>query len=214
MPLKNDFDGLTAGTIRDFVSQGREEDLHLDFKTVAAPTLSPDDRRNLAIALSGFANSDGGIIVWGVDARLNSQGVDCASALVEVPNVQLCLTKLNEFTGQCVSPLVDGVNHRAIETTGGAGFCASLIPASQSGPHMAKCREDRYYKRSGSVFYRLEHFDLEDLFGRRPKPALHLVHRLRNWSHVSAKPRNELNSFGLKHARDRRSRTSSRCYPA
>jgi hypothetical protein len=37
---------------------------------------------------------------------------------------------------------------------------------------MAKLGEDRYYKRSGDSFYRMEHFDLEDMFGRRQKPIL------------------------------------------
>jgi hypothetical protein len=37
---------------------------------------------------------------------------------------------------------------------------------------MAKLGEDRYYKRSGDSFYVMEHFDLEDMFGRRQKPKL------------------------------------------
>jgi hypothetical protein len=37
---------------------------------------------------------------------------------------------------------------------------------------MAKFGDDRYYKRSGDSFYRMEHFDLEDMFGRRQKPNL------------------------------------------
>lgn len=43
---------------------------------------------------------------------------------------------------------------------------------------MAKLGEDRYYKRSGASFYRMEHFDLEDMFGRRKKPSLNLNVRL------------------------------------
>jgi hypothetical protein len=37
---------------------------------------------------------------------------------------------------------------------------------------MAKLGEDRYYKRSGGAFYVMEHFDLEDVFGRRQKPKI------------------------------------------
>jgi len=175
MALKDDFDAINVDTVRRFVADGREEDVHLDFKIVSDPSLSRDDRKNFAIALAGFANSDGGIVVWGVDARPNAQGVDCASALREIPNVQQCLTKLNEFTGQFASPIVDGVVHRLIPSVGGAGFCVSLIPSSDSGPFMAKGGEDRYYKRSGSGFYRLEHFDVSDMFGRRRRPLLKLV---------------------------------------
>jgi Schlafen, AlbA_2 len=174
MGLRDDFEAITLDTIRGFVNDGREEDLHLDFKNVVDPALARDDRKTLATAVSGFANSDGGIIVWGIDARPNAHGVDCASALREIPNVQLCLTRLNEFTGQCVSPIVDGVIHKAVPSSGAAGLCASLIPSSDSGPHMAKGGEDRYYKRSGSAFYRLEHFDVADMFGRRRRPLLTL----------------------------------------
>jgi hypothetical protein len=37
---------------------------------------------------------------------------------------------------------------------------------------MAKGGVDRYFKRSGAGFYRMEHFDIEDMFGRRKKAKL------------------------------------------
>ncbi len=43
---------------------------------------------------------------------------------------------------------------------------------------MAKLGEDRYYKRSGTGFYKMEHFDVADMFGRRRKPLLDLVIRV------------------------------------
>lgn len=172
MALEDDYSAIDLDAVRAFVANAREEDLHLDFKNAQDSGLGPDDRRNLAVALSGFSNSDGGIIVWGVDARPNAQGVDCATNLSEIPNAQQYLTRLNEFTGQLVTPLVDGVSHKVIQAGGQRGFCVSLIPVSDAGPHQAKGREDRYYKRSGSAFYRLEHFDIADMFGRRRRPVL------------------------------------------
>src|SRR4051812_6722966 len=180
MDLAETFEKLDETAIKAFVAEGQEEHLHLDFKTVTSAHLShKDDKRNLAKALSGFANSDGGLIVWGVDARKNAQDIDCAGALVEISPIQLFVGRLNELTGQAVSPLVDGVRHKAIATTGDRGFAVSLIPESASGPHMAKLGEDRYYKRSGASFYKMEHFDLEDMFGRRQKPNLQLQLRYR-----------------------------------
>jgi hypothetical protein len=178
LTLREDFASISLQGIHEFVRTGREEDLHLDFKVITGPTLTRDDRKSLAVALSGFANSDGGIIVWGVDARPNPSGVDCASDLREITQASLCVTRLNDLTGQCVSPLVDGVEHRAILSNGTSGFCVSIVPPSESGPHMAKAGEDRYFKRSGSAFYRMEHFDLEDMFGRRQRPLLSLIVRL------------------------------------
>jgi hypothetical protein len=181
MTLRDEFNSLSLENIQGFVTSGREEDLHLEFKTIHDDNLSRDDRKNLAVALSGFSNSDGGLVVWGVEARPNASGVDCAVALREIATASLCLTRLNELTGQCVSPLVDGVEHRVLFSNSNAGFCISVVPPSDSGPHMAKGGEDRYYKRSGSGFYRMEHFDLEDMFGRRQRPFIflkvHLVPR-------------------------------------
>lgn len=149
MALRDDYDAIDYPEIQQFVAASREEDLHLDFKNVADCNFTRrDDRKSLAIALSGYANSDGGLIVWGVDARQNAQGVDCASALQPLADVQLCLTQLNTFTGQAVSPLVDGIIHKAIASQNREGFCVSLIPASDAGPHMAKAGEDRYFKRN------------------------------------------------------------------
>jgi hypothetical protein len=39
---------------------------------------------------------------------------------------------------------------------------------------MAKLGEHRYYKRSGDSFYRMEHFDIQDMFGRRKRADLHI----------------------------------------
>jgi len=179
MNLVETFERLDANGIAEFIRLGQEENLHLEFKTVSSANLrGNDDKRNLAKCLSGFANSDGGIIVWGVNARKNAQGIDCAGAAAEIAPIKLFLSRLNELTGDAVSPVVDGIRHKPIEVGRDAGFAVTLVPESNSGPYMAKLGEDRYYKRSGDSFYRMEHFDLEDMFGRRQKPQLQF--RLKN----------------------------------
>jgi len=70
--------------------------------------------------------------------------------------------------------VVDRILHKKIEIGKDKGFAATLIPESDSGPHMAKAGEDRYFKRSGGSFYQMVHYDIEDMFGRRKKPKLAL----------------------------------------
>jgi hypothetical protein len=173
MTLAETFEQMGLKEIDEFVRIGQEEHLHLDFKTIKNANLQyPEDKCNLAKSISGFANSSGGIIVWGVDARKNDHGIDCASTKTEIAQIKLFLSRLNSLTGECVSPIVDGIRHKALELSSQAGFAITLIPENDSGPYMAKLGEDRYYKRSGDSFYRMEHFDLEDMFGRRQKPRL------------------------------------------
>ena len=179
MDLADTLASLSALQIEGFVRANQEETLELEFKTVSKPDLSSrDDKRNFACALSGFANSAGGLIVWGVDARRNSDGIDCASGVAEIPSIAAFVSRLGELTGEAVLPRVDGIRHRAIPTKRGGGFAITLVPESESGPHMAKLGEDRYYKRSGASFYRMEHFDVADMFGRRRRPKLAVTARV------------------------------------
>ena len=186
MALLDDFEQLDLDGLNGFVDRQQEENLFLDFKLVQnAAFTSADDRKNLAKALSGFANSSGGLIVWGVDARPNAQRIDCAIGLQEIQPVQLMIARLNELTSRAVDPRVDGVRHKPIISQGERGFAVTLVPESSAGPHMAKCREDRYYKRSGETFYKMEHFDVADMFGRRKRPQLVLTARV-------SRPRDEI----------------------
>jgi Putative DNA-binding domain len=179
MALAEEFDALDLNGIRQYVQTQQEEDVYLEFKTARTTDLShADDRKNLAKALSGFGNSSGGLLVWGIEAGKNADQIDCATRTAEIAQVRLFVTRLNALTGQAVSPIVEGVCHKTIVSGGDAGFAVTLVPESDSGPHMAKCREDRYYKRRGDSFYRMEHYDVEDMFGRRRKPRLELTTRL------------------------------------
>ena len=173
MDLLEWFESLNKRKIEAFVADKREEDLQLEFKTVSSSGMeNRDDRKNFAKALSGFANSSGGLMVWGINARKNERKVDCAVEVKPIEDISLFYAKLNEFTGQFVLPIVDGVRHRKIKAAGTGGYAVTLIPESYASPHMAKGGEDRYYKRSGDSFYRMEHYDIEDMFGRRKKPKL------------------------------------------
>ncbi len=182
--LKSWFDSISIDDINRFVEDGREEDLHLDFKLLVDPNLkSRDDRKNFAAAVSGFANSDGGLIVWGVDCRKNSDGVDCACNAPGIDGLKKFYSHLMEFSGSAANPSVTGVEHRALYIPGkdDHGFVVTHVPVSDAGPHMAKLGEDRYYKRSGASFLKMEHFEIADMFGRRPHPKLAISYKIAKW---------------------------------
>lgn len=180
--LLDRYQAMSLGSLKRFVTAKTQEDLRLEFKEANDSSFGQrDDRRNLAIALSGFANSDGGLLIWGIATTKDSLGIDCAKELRPISAVGGFLGRLVDLTASAVSPIVDGVQHRVIGRPRGkdTGFVVTLVPASASGPHMAKLGEDRYYKRSGSSFRKMEHFDLEDMFGRRQRPILELKARVR-----------------------------------
>lgn len=170
------FEKIDRTLIEEWIAEGKEENLHFEFKSSASTDCSTgSDRSNLAKALSAFANSDGGIILWGIRTKKDVNGVERASTSALISDCRLFNNKLNELTGDATTPLVEGVIHKVIQFDGSQGCVATFIPPSQTGPHMAKFGENRYYKRAGHKLYPMEHFDILDMLGRRQRPKLELI---------------------------------------
>lgn len=169
MNLKEWFDSFTYEKILSM--KGNEESQILDCKQVG------EEKRwkpTLGVVISGFSNAEGGICLWGVDARKNEKGVDCITGFPGISDAKGFASRLNELTPAAVSPGVPGVEHRALvrSTEDDFGFVATYVAASDRGPHMARFGEDRYMQRIGLSFLRMEHFQIADMFGRRARPDL------------------------------------------
>lgn len=186
-PLRALFESLAkngAALLDEAVAEGWQEDLRLDFKTLAnnAAPMTKTDKKNLAEALSGFANSDGGLIVWGIDAR--SEGGDDPDTAKEkrpIANLNLFLSDLHRLTAHVVSPAIVGVEHIVIpeEAASDAGYAVTFVPKSDGLPHMARAeKQHTFYFRSGSSFLPMEPFMLADRYGRRPQPKLEFDWRI------------------------------------
>jgi len=151
-----------------------KEDVHIEFKQKKDGShgkLDVKDGRQFSRALSGFANSDGGVLLFGIETDKN----DVASGLKPIAEVDAFAVALKKSILNSTMPVVDdvqiGVIAAALED---AGYVKCLIPKSDKAPHRAMLADREYYKRTTDGFYRLEHFDLEDMFGRRPHPSLQM----------------------------------------
>lgn len=163
--------------IEGFVVDRRTEELFLDFKRSSnngtEPRLSDNDRKNLAKAISGFGNSEGGVIIWGVDCSADKDGADVAKALVALENPKRFVSLIQGAISGCTVPPHSRVENHAIEIEGGKGFVVTLIPKSNSAPHQTLPNR-QYYIRAGSDFVPTPHDVLAGMFGRRPQP--HVFH--------------------------------------
>jgi hypothetical protein len=154
-----------------------KEDLYLEFKQkhdTRHGKLDDDDKSNFSCALSGFANSDGGILIWGIETNRKDES---AKKLKPISDVNEFIRSLKSSLINAVQPFVDNVLIEKVPTDASQqeGYVKCFIPQSDKAPHRAMLADREYYKRSTEGFYRLEHFDLEDMFGRRQRPLLKLM---------------------------------------
>lgn len=164
--------------ILQFLSERKSEELFLDFKRSAdngaGPRLHDNDRNNLAKAISGFGNSEGGVVVWGIDCSRDADGADVARACVPIQNVARFVSYLEGAVSGCTVPPHQGVRSISVaQNTQGEGYAITLIPKSNHAPHQVIGRL-QYFIRAGSDFVPTPHAVLAGMFGRVPQP--HVFH--------------------------------------
>jgi hypothetical protein len=167
-------DGKSA--IEEFILTRKAEELFLDFKRSAddgnEQHLNQNDRKNLAKAISGFGNSEGGVIIWGVDCSKAFDGSDVAKAEYPITNVKRFVSWLEGTISGCTIPPHTGVQNHPIEIdTKGKGFVITYIPKSEHAPHQ-EIQSRKYYIRAGSDFIPTPHDVLAGMFGKRPQPNI------------------------------------------
>lgn len=159
---------------------GALEHMYVDFKQKAdrsGPTLGNGDKKNLAKAVSGFANSGGGVLIWGIEDRTMSPK--------PITDVDDFVARLLQLAPQVTAPGVEGIEGNWIPSDAESrqeGFGVVFIPESLLPPHRVILNhrdiKNHYYFRSGESFLVASHTQLEDMFGRRPKPILALSTRV------------------------------------
>jgi len=167
-------DGLKA--IDEFIVTRKSEELFLDFKRSSdngsGKSLSQNDRDNLAKAISGFGNSEGGVIVWGVDCSSDNNNADVAKAKVLITDVKRFVSLIENAISGCTVPSHSGVrNHYISIDDKDNGYVITYIPKSENTPHQV-IRKNQYYMRAGSNFEPVPHSVLAGMFGRRPQAKI------------------------------------------
>jgi hypothetical protein len=163
--------------IGELILNRQSEELWLDFKQVATKTtdtkLHASDRKNLARAISGFGNSVGGIVLWGVECSDRSDNGDVASAKFPITKVTRLKSWLEGATSACSIPPHSGVEHSVILTAGAdTGFIATYIPPSTIAPLQPVIQgvtSPHCLIRVGSSFMPAPLGLLAGMFGKRPQ---------------------------------------------
>lgn len=166
--------------IDEFIMNRQTEELFMDFKQAVSDgksmrSLHQNDRRNLAKAISAFGNSEGGVLVWGVECSRDIELGDVAQAKVKVKNVHRFLSWLEGAISGCTIPSHNKVrNHIICSDKNGDGILATYIPKSDIAPLMTTSGS-QIYIRSGSNNVPAPYAVIAGMFGKRPQPNIDMV---------------------------------------
>jgi hypothetical protein len=182
--LRKLYDSLNAeADLAALIEDQAEESLHLEFKQKVDRRdgkLGETEKRGLSKALSGFANADGGILIFGIETSKRQDGVDRAIALKPITGFMHFRARLLDAILNSTQPVVDSVEIDTIPSNDpDAGYVKILVPSSDRPPHRAIASDHHYFRRIATGHRRMEHYELEDVFGRRLRPAIRMLAELK-----------------------------------
>lgn len=159
-------DNYTLDDIQALIDNEVEENIHLDYKDGRA--LSKDDKKRTEITkdVSAFANSDGGIIIYGVSENNNKpQDFSPIDGNVYTKEwlEQVIMRIQRNIKDIKIYPIrIANDNSKTIYVV--------KIPRSNDSPHMAD--NHHYYKRFNFSSVQMEEYEVRDSFLRFMNPSL------------------------------------------
>jgi hypothetical protein len=150
MKLLQEIDSLTQIDIEALMSRGLREGPQLEYKETLLP-LSDQKKFELLKDVSSMANSEGGVIVFGV--KQDQTGAPTSLLGLEIENVDELHNRLDQILNDNLDERLSGLRHRAIPRSDGKYFYVIQVPASYLAPHMITMpsTKPRFYLRVNTV---------------------------------------------------------------
>lgn len=168
--------------IDELIETKKSEELFLDFKRSASSggdkSLHQYDRNNLAKAISGFGNSEGGLIIWGLECKKGEDGSDLPNGKYQLVDVKKFVSQLEgAISGLTLPPHSKVENFAIVTNKGGKGYVATYIPQSLISP--IQCIYNKhFYIRAGSNFEPAPYQVLAGMFGKQPHPYVYNMYTI------------------------------------
>src|SRR2546425_9963710 len=163
--------GFSTPSLEEFVKQGIEENLNLDYKDIRAS----DNPDKLAQTVCAFANSEGGLLVLGV---VEQRDTDEKGNVVKVRPGKVTWAPKSVTKEAVESRLIvrihrwiQGLRIYPVRNQKDEAIFLIDVPQSPSPPHQAS--DQRYYLRYNFQNLPMDHHQVEALFYRRMRPNLY-----------------------------------------
>jgi predicted HTH transcriptional regulator len=150
----------TIAEINKLINDKVQESLHLEYKDSRAA--APGQSNEISKDTSAFANSDGGIIIYGVqeDKKHFPIMID-----IGIDHSTFSHERLEQIIHGNITPRVDDLRIYPIPLSIDRSIYVVQMPKSYRGPHQAA--DKKYYKRFNFLATAMEDYEINDIRNRR-----------------------------------------------
>jgi hypothetical protein len=162
--------------LEELIQNGEAEGLYLECKSPLSPDLNREMKTQLATALSGFGNTEGGIIIYGMSTTPKKHGRDSLDVLTQIEPIGACrrfAQQIQKSIPLLTTPPITNFQIKEIyeKTTDKKGIIVVYSPKHIGDPIQSNS-DYKFYFRNGDEFKILPYELLNRLFAETERPNL------------------------------------------
>ncbi|WP_378186868.1 helix-turn-helix domain-containing protein [Aquimarina sp. W85] len=153
--------------LQSLIDNEIEESIHIEFKRAEALSKIHSAKKEISKDVSAFANSDGGIIIYGIEEKNHK-----AYKFSYVDGTIFTKEWLEQVISSTINRTIEDLKIFPIrfESKIEKSIYVVQIPSSIDAPHMSI--EKRFYKRHNFESVMMEEYEIRQLYGRKLKSKL------------------------------------------
>lgn len=155
--------------INKYIKDEVEENLFLDYKAAGSLGKSDGKKKEISKDVSAFANSGGGLIIYGISEFKEKDKSHLPEKINPVNRLDYSKEWLEQIINSNISPKIKGVKIYPVQigqVTDNTSVYVVEIPQSDTA-HQAK--DKRYYKRYNFESVAMEDYEIKDIINRSNK---------------------------------------------
>lgn len=158
--------------IDSYINHAIEESIHLDYKSSGALFNKPEKKKEITKDVSAFANSDGGVIIYGVKENTKLKHLP---EKIDPIDGRAHPKEWLEHIVNSINPRIEGVLIHPIQiATPALNKIVYVVEIPKSNTiHQAK--DHRYYKRFNFESIPMEDWEVKDVLNRRKEADLDVL---------------------------------------
>jgi len=159
--------------LQNLISNQVEENLHLDYKAADALMKTDGKKKEISKDVSAFANSDGGIIIYGIKEFSDPAKRHLPEHIDPIDRINISKEWLEQVINSNISPRLDSLKILpiSINTSSNEVVYVVDIPKSNTAHQAADLR---YYKRNNFESVPMYDFEVRDIMNRNKSPKIEL----------------------------------------
>jgi hypothetical protein len=147
-----------------------EENIHLDYKAADALSLTEGKKNDIAKDVSAFANSDGGVVIYGV-REFTGEKEHLPERLDPVNRQQVAKETLEQIINQRISPRIHGLLIHPIVVSDATPDDVLYVVEIPKGNTAHQASDKRYYRRYNFLSMPMEDWEIKDIINRQMRTA-------------------------------------------